>query len=76
MEEIVSEWKKASGCHANGTCVEARSWRKSSKSGSNMCVEVASAPHNGIDVRDSKNPDMPFISVAPSTFGILLNALR
>lgn len=48
-------------------------WRKSSHSGSQEvnCVEVAAAGA-GVVVRDSKNPDGPVLSFAPSTFAAFI----
>ncbi|SDS41300.1 DUF397 domain-containing protein [Actinoplanes derwentensis] len=38
-------------------------WKKSSRSGGSggNCVEVASAPDGGWAIRDSKDPDGPFL---------------
>lgn len=72
-------WMKSSYSKASDACVEARprNWRKSSFSAQNgACVEVATDVEQTIDIRDSKNPGMPVIPLAPSTFGALLNGLR
>ncbi|WP_432752892.1 DUF397 domain-containing protein [Streptomyces sp. JL2001] len=53
-----------------GECVEvAYTWRKSSYSGGEggNCVEVAAHPA-AVHVRDSKVPDGPLVSVAPSSW--------
>jgi hypothetical protein len=57
-------WFKSSRSAGNGACVEARRWRKSTKSGDTAnCVEVATAP-DGMLVRDSKDPDGPVLVFA------------
>jgi hypothetical protein len=42
-------------------------WRKSTTSASSNCVEIAFY-EAGIHVRDSKNPDGPMLSFAPSAW--------
>ncbi len=41
-------------------------WRRSSRSYSDNCVEVAELPDGGRAVRDSKNPDGPILFFTPS----------
>ncbi|MER6105610.1 DUF397 domain-containing protein [Streptomyces sp. NPDC001832] len=65
------EWFKSS-CSSDegGQCLEvAYEWRKSSYSGSEggQCVEIAAHP-TAIHVRDSKTPDGPTLTVAPTTW--------
>ncbi|MFJ5722458.1 DUF397 domain-containing protein [Streptomyces sp. NPDC093149] len=65
------EWFKSSYSGSDGgECLEvAYDWRKSSYSGSEggQCVEVAAHPA-AVHVRDSKNPDGPTLTVAPTTW--------
>jgi hypothetical protein len=65
------EWFKSSySGDEGGQCLEvAYDWRKSSYSGSDggECVEVATHPTT-VHVRDSKNPDGPTLTVAPTTW--------
>ncbi|MFE3906885.1 DUF397 domain-containing protein [Streptomyces sp. NPDC059153] len=65
------EWFKSSySSDEGGACLEiAYDWRKSSYSGSEggQCVEVAAHP-TAVHVRDSKNPDGPTLTVAPTTW--------
>lgn len=81
-------WRKASGCHANGTCVElALTWRTATASTSSNCVQIAAAAgHIGgaghiaaagwIAVRDSKNPHHPHLNLKPVTFAALTHGLK
>jgi YD repeat-containing protein len=52
-------------------------WRKSSYSGGSggECVEVA-AVRKGLLIRDSKDPDGPFLELTYTTFHRLLSHLR
>ncbi|MFB6712385.1 MULTISPECIES: DUF397 domain-containing protein [unclassified Streptomyces] len=65
------KWFKSSySGDEGGQCLEiAYEWRKSSYSGSEggQCVEVAAHPA-AVHVRDSKNPDGPTLTVAPTTW--------
>lgn len=65
------EWFKSSYSGSEGgECVEvAYDWQKSSYSGSDggECVEIAAHPA-AIHIRDSKNPDGPMLTVAPTTW--------
>ncbi|MCX5342804.1 DUF397 domain-containing protein [Streptomyces atratus] len=65
------EWFKSSySSEQGGACLEvAYTWRKSSYSGSEggQCVEIAAHPA-AIHIRDSKNPDGPTLTVAPTTW--------
>ncbi|MFB7082087.1 DUF397 domain-containing protein [Streptomyces sp. NPDC056308] len=65
------KWFKSSySGDEGGACLEvACDWRKSSYSGSEggACVEVAAHPA-AVHVRDSKNPDGPTLTVAPTTW--------
>ncbi|MGW3657620.1 DUF397 domain-containing protein [Streptomyces sp. NPDC005151] len=65
------KWFKSSYSGSEGgQCLEvAYDWRKSSYSGDEggACVEVATHP-TVIHVRDSKNPDGPTLTVAPTTW--------
>nr|WTB31961.1 DUF397 domain-containing protein [Streptomyces sp. NBC_00830] len=65
------KWFKSSYSGSDGgNCLEvAYDWHKSSYSGSEggECVEVATHP-TAIHVRDSKNPDGPTLTVAPTTW--------
>ncbi|MFF3783705.1 DUF397 domain-containing protein [Streptomyces sp. NPDC001933] len=65
------EWFKSSYSGSDGgECLEvAYEWQKSSHSGSEggHCVEIAAHPA-AIHIRDSKNPDGPVLTVAPTTW--------
>ncbi|WP_392874360.1 DUF397 domain-containing protein [Streptomyces sp. LN499] len=65
------KWFKSSYSGSEGgACLEvAYDWQKSSYSYSDggQCVEVATHP-TAIHVRDSKNPDGPTLTVAPTTW--------
>ncbi|XVQ09888.1 DUF397 domain-containing protein [Spirillospora sp. CA-255316] len=52
-------------------------WRKASRSADNggHCVEVASADGARL-VRDSKDPDGPWLALTPQGFRSLLHTLR
>ncbi|MFB6878265.1 DUF397 domain-containing protein [Streptomyces sp. NPDC056323] len=65
------KWFKSSySGDEGGQCLEvAYDWQKSSHSGSEggQCVEIAAHPA-AIHIRDSKNPDGPVLTVAPTTW--------
>ncbi|MFE4453652.1 DUF397 domain-containing protein [Streptomyces sp. NPDC056796] len=65
------EWFKSSySSDEGGACLEvAYNWRKSSYSGSEggACIEVATHP-TAVHVRDSKNPEGPTFTVAPTAW--------
>uniref|UniRef100_A0AAU3GY74 DUF397 domain-containing protein n=1 Tax=Streptomyces sp. NBC_01401 TaxID=2903854 RepID=A0AAU3GY74_9ACTN len=65
------EWFKSSySSDEGGACLEvAYDWRKSSYSGDEggQCIEVSAHP-SAIHVRDSKNPEGPAFTVAPTTW--------
>ncbi|MEV0493782.1 DUF397 domain-containing protein [Streptomyces atratus] len=65
------KWFKSSYSGSDGgNCLEvAYDWQTSSYSGSEggACVEVAAHPTD-VHVRDSKNPDGPTLTVAPTTW--------
>ncbi|MFE4327878.1 DUF397 domain-containing protein [Streptomyces sp. NPDC056831] len=71
MNSTALEWFKSSySSDEGGQCLEvAYEWRKSSYSGDEggACVEIAAHP-TAIHVRDSKNPDGPTLTVAPTTW--------
>ncbi|MEU8955876.1 DUF397 domain-containing protein [Streptomyces sp. NPDC048518] len=61
--------RKASARNVSGP-----EWFKSSYSSSNEsgdCVEVAATPHT-IHIRDSKTPDRPHLTLAPSAWSTFL----
>lgn len=65
------EWFKSSySSDEGGACLEvAYTWRKSTHSGSEggACVEIAACP-TAVHVRDSKIPDGPTLTLAPTTW--------
>lgn len=65
------EWFKSSYSGSEGgACLEvAYDWHKSSYSSEQggACIEIAAHP-TAIHVRDSKNPDGPTLTVAPTTW--------
>ena len=50
-------------------------WKKSTRSGGNGCVEVNRALPD-VGVRDSKNPDSPAISFAPEAWRAFVEQVR
>ncbi|MFJ2911598.1 DUF397 domain-containing protein [Streptomyces sp. NPDC087228] len=69
--EVAYEWRKSSYSGSEGgQCLEVGyNWQKSSHSADEggACVEVA-AHTAAVHVRDSKNPDGPVLTVAPTTW--------
>ena len=63
------EWRKSSHSAGNGACVQ---WRKSSHSGGTECVEVA----DGVQVRDSKDPDGPVLAFTPAEWRAFIGTLK
>ncbi|THA62177.1 DUF397 domain-containing protein [Streptomyces sp. A0642] len=65
------EWFKSSySGDEGGQCLEvAYEWQKSSYSGDEggACVEIAAHPA-AVHVRDSKNPEGPTLTLAPTTW--------
>ncbi|WP_327171672.1 DUF397 domain-containing protein [Streptomyces sp. NBC_00656] len=65
------EWFKSSYSGSEGgECLEvAYDWQKSSHSGDEggQCVEIAAHPA-AVHVRDSKNPEGPTLTLAPTTW--------
>ncbi len=59
----------------NSTDLTTLTWRKSSYTSEEQCVEVA-YPANAVAVRDSKDPEGPALLVSPSAFASLLDTLR
>jgi hypothetical protein len=69
---VDTAWFTSSYCAAN-ECLETR-WQKSSHSSSGGCVE---ARQDGVvQVRDSKDPDGPVLSVTPAGWVRFLASLR
>jgi hypothetical protein len=71
-------WRKASYSGDNGGgCVEVGVWRKATHSGGNggNCVEVAKADTE-VAVRDSKDPNGPRLSFAPSAWQAFMTRNR
>jgi hypothetical protein len=50
-------------------------WRKSSRSGSSNCVEVA-IDDGGVGVRDSKSPDGPVLRFTHSEWSAFVGGVR
>ncbi|MCX4907587.1 DUF397 domain-containing protein [Streptomyces sp. NBC_00878] len=77
--EVAYDWRKSSySDDGGGNCVEvAAAWRKSSysDSGGGNCVEVAACPHT-IHIRDSKNPDLPHLTVDAPAWSAFLSWAR
>ncbi|MFE0444753.1 DUF397 domain-containing protein [Streptomyces fungicidicus] len=76
MSSTALRWFKSSYSGSDGgNCLEvAYTWRKSTYSGSeagSSCVEVALHP-TAIHIRDSKTPDAPHLTVAPTTWTAFL----
>lgn len=71
-------WRKASYSGDNGgACIEVGVWRKATHSGDNGggCVEVATADTE-VAVRDSKDPNGPQLSFAPSAWHAFMTRNR
>ncbi|WP_352302338.1 DUF397 domain-containing protein [Kineosporia sp. NBRC 101731] len=51
-------------------------WRKSSFSGLNGCVQMASLPDGSVVLRDSKRPNLGILLCASSAWAALLEAGR
>ncbi|GAA2879869.1 DUF397 domain-containing protein [Actinoplanes cyaneus] len=51
-------------------------WRRSSRSYSDNCVEVADLPDGGRAVRDSKNPDGPILFFTPSEWAAFVGGAK
>ncbi|MFI6451011.1 DUF397 domain-containing protein [Streptosporangium amethystogenes] len=52
-------------------------WRKSSLSdGQNNCIEVATLTHEGVGVRDSKNPDGPALVFSTGDWRTFVNGIK
>lgn len=71
MEDAMTfRWRKSSySGNGGGECVEVgTAWRKSSYSGNGGadCVEVARDLPRVVAVRDSKDPDGPVLTLAPT----------
>jgi hypothetical protein len=58
--------------------LEALTWYKSSRSGANNddCVEVANLPSGGRAVRDSKDPDGPILTFAPTGWRVFIHCVK
>jgi hypothetical protein len=72
-------WRKATYSGGNGgDCVEVGVWGKTSYSGGNGggCVEVASTGKARLAVRDSKNPNGPKLTFAPSVWESFIQRVR
>ncbi|MFE2764189.1 DUF397 domain-containing protein [Streptomyces halstedii] len=70
MNSSLAWFKSSYSSEQGGACLEvAYTWRKSSYSGDEggACVEVAAHPA-AVHVRDSKNPEGPALTVAPTTW--------
>lgn len=80
QQYLRSSWRKSSYSGSDGTsCVEvATLWRKSSHSGGGgaECVEIAALTGHGVVLRDSKDPDGPTLSVAPTAWTSLLTDIK
>ncbi|BCJ46825.1 hypothetical protein GCM10010168_36530 [Actinoplanes ianthinogenes] len=51
-------------------------WRRSTRSYSDNCVEVADLPDGGRAVRDSKNPDGPILFFTPSEWAAFVGGAK
>jgi len=51
-------------------------WRKSSRSGSGNCVEVAGNLPGVVAVRDSKDPDGPVLGFGPAEWAAFISGVR
>lgn len=53
-----------------------RAWRKATYSNAfDNCVEVAVVPA-GLGIRDSKNPDQPFLKVSVAAFAAFIGGIK
>ncbi|MFB7175454.1 DUF397 domain-containing protein [Streptomyces sp. NPDC056254] len=77
-----AKWRKSSySADTGGECIECAplgslTWRKASYSGDTggNCVEVAAQPCL-VAVRDSKDPEGPFLTVRPAAFAAFVKAV-
>lgn len=70
-----SEWFKSTKSNVNTQCVEVR-YRKASASGANGdCVEMHQADDE-VHVRDSKNPDGPFLVFTTDEWNAFLDGAK
>jgi len=53
-----------------------QSWRKSSRSGTGSCVEVRLAETGAVQVRDSKDPNGPILTFAPTEWDAFVTGTR
>lgn len=71
-----NEWFTASASGNNGNCVQMRRWVKASASqGVSNCVEMT-ASADGIEVRDSKDPDGPVLRFNRAEFAAWLDGAK
>lgn len=71
------KWTRSSSSYATGNCVEARTWRKAGASGATECVEVGPCTCGAsVQVRDSKDPDGPVLSLSTGEWAAFLAGVR
>lgn len=51
-------------------------WRKSSRSGSENCVEVRLSLAGGVQIRDSNSPGQPTVEISREAWMRFLHSLR
>lgn len=73
LTTIGPEFRRSSSCDSS-QCVEV-AFQRSSACGSSDCVEVAQAPGEVL-VRDSKDPDGPWLTFAPAVWSAFLAGLK
>jgi hypothetical protein len=74
--EVHMHWRKSSRSESNG-CVEVGIARTSSHSALyDNCVEVEGLPEGGVAVRHSKDRDGQVLKFTPTSWQVLLDAIR
>ncbi|MFP3987189.1 DUF397 domain-containing protein [Streptomyces sp. E11-3] len=77
--EELAWFKSSYSSGSGGDCLEvAYDWRKSSHSSGEggACVEVATCPDHRVHIRDSKNPALPHLTVAPTSWSTFVAHAR
>ena len=69
------QWRKSKHSFSNGNCVEAASWRKSTRCQTGECVEAGQGA-GAVGVRDSQDPDGGLLEVTPAAWRAFTAGLK